>query len=114
MDDQGKLIGLPNQMNGTSLFLNNRRFADGGLDPAADAPKTWDDVATLNEKLTIRDASGTVTKKGFEFRYAAGPYWLVEIFHALAYQVGGEFLDDQGQPVFQEEPGVRARRRGRS
>ena len=53
----GKLYGIPNQMNASSLMINTRLFNAASLDSTKDAPKTWDQVAALNPKLTIRDSS---------------------------------------------------------
>src|SRR5215208_4865094 len=63
----GNLYGIPIQMNAYSLMVNTRLFREAGLDPEKDAPRTWDDVARLNNILTKRDAAGRITRKGFEF-----------------------------------------------
>jgi multiple sugar transport system substrate-binding protein len=105
MTDGGKLYGVPDQMNAHSLYLNNRLFREAGLDPAKDAPKTWDDVLKLNRVLTKRK-DGRIAQKGWEMRYAA-EHWLAQMFQILLYQLGGEMIRD-GKPAFNGEAGVRA------
>jgi multiple sugar transport system substrate-binding protein len=106
MTHGGKLYGVPDFMASHSLYVNNRLFREAGLDPAKDAPKTWDDVARLNRVLT-RKRGDQIVQKGFEVRYS-GTHWLAMMFHHLIYQAGGEMLDRDGRPVFNQEPGVRA------
>src|SRR5262245_32792177 len=106
MQHGGKLYGVPDFMASHSLYLNNRLFREAGLDPAKDAPKTWDDVARLNKVLT-RKKGDQIVQKGFEVRYS-GNHWLAMMFHHLIYQAGGEVLDRDGRPVFNQEPGVKA------
>jgi multiple sugar transport system substrate-binding protein len=103
--ERGKLYAVPDQMNAHSLYMNNRLFREAGLDPARDAPKTWDDVARLNKLLTKKEGD-RVTQKGWEMRYA-GEHWLTRMFLILLYQSGGEAIRD-GKPAFNGEAGVKA------
>ena len=106
MQHKGRLYGLPDFTASHSLHINNRLFREAGLDPVKDAPKTWDDVARLNKVLT-RKKGDQIVQKGFEVRYV-GTHWLAMMFHHLIYQAGGEMLDREGRPVFNQEPGVKA------
>src|SRR5262249_29794535 len=106
MLDKGKLYGVPDFMASHSLFINNRLFREAGLDPAKDAPRTWDDVARLNKLLT-KKRGDQIGQKGFEEGYS-GNHWLAFMFHHLIYQAGGELLDRDGRPVFNQAPGIRA------
>jgi multiple sugar transport system substrate-binding protein len=101
----GKLYAIPYQMNSYSLFINNRLFKEAGLDPAKDAPKSWDDIAALNQKLTKRTGD-RITQKGYEMRYS-GDHWMAQMYHFLVYQAGGDILKD-GKPVFNSDAGVKA------
>jgi multiple sugar transport system substrate-binding protein len=105
MMDGGKLYGVPDQMNAHSLYVNNRLFREAGLDPAKDAPKTWDDVVKLNLVLTKRKEN-RIAQKGWEMRYAA-EHWLAQMFQILLYQNGGEMTRD-GKPTFNGDAGMRA------
>jgi multiple sugar transport system substrate-binding protein len=106
MQHEGQLYGLPDFMASHSLHVNNRLFAEAGLDPTKDAPKTWDDVARLNRILTKRKAD-QITQKGFEFRYV-DERSLSLTFHHLIYQAGGEVIDREGRPAFNSDAGVKA------
>jgi multiple sugar transport system substrate-binding protein len=105
MMDGGRLFAVPDQMNAFSLYANNRLFREAGLDPVQDMPRTWDDVARLNARLTRREGN-RVLRKGWEMRYAA-EHWLARMFHVLVYQAGGDVLRD-GRPAFNSASGLRA------
>jgi multiple sugar transport system substrate-binding protein len=102
----GSLYGIPNQTNGQSLMMNIRLFKEAGLDPVKDAPKTWEDVATLSQKLTKREG-GRLVQKGFEFLWAR-PDQISNSLLELIRQAGGEVLQDGVKPVFNTEFGVKA------
>ncbi len=103
----GKLYAIPNQMNSQSLMINTRLFKASGLDPAKDAPKTWDDVSRLQPMLTKRDASGQITQKGFEFIWARPDTISTWGMQLLINQAGGKVLQDDGAtPAFNSEAGV--------
>ena len=102
----GNLYGIPNQSNAQSLMINVRMFKEAGLDPVKDAPKTWADVAALNQKLTKREG-GRLTQKGFEFLWAR-PDQISNSLLELIRQAGGEVLQDGVKPVFNSDFGVKA------
>ena len=106
MQYKGKVYGLPDFVASHSLHINNRLFREAGLDPVKDAPKTWDEVARLNKVLTKRKGD-QVVQKGFEFRYV-DEHWMGRTFHHLLYQAGGEVLDREGRPAFNNDAGLRA------
>lgn len=101
----GNLYGIPNQMNAYSMMMNSRLFKEAGLDPAKDAPKTWDDVARLNTVLTKREG-GRLIQKGFEFLWAR-PDQSSNALQQLINQAGGEILKDGVTPLFNSEAGVK-------
>ncbi|MBV9322747.1 MAG: extracellular solute-binding protein [Chloroflexi bacterium] len=105
----GNLYAIPNQMNSQSLMLNTRLFKASGLDPAKDAPKTWDDVVKLQPTLTKRDASGQITQKGFEFIWARPDTISTWGMQLLIQQAGGKILEDDGAtPAFNTDAGLTA------
>jgi ABC-type glycerol-3-phosphate transport system substrate-binding protein len=105
----GNLYAIPNQMNSQSLMINSRLFKASGLDPAKDAPKTWDDVVSLQPTLTKRDASGQITQKGFEFIWARPDTISTWGMQLLIQQAGGKILEDDGAtPAFNTDAGVTA------
>jgi len=105
----GNVVALPVQQNGWSLLVNNRLFTAAGLSLQTDIPTTWDEVAALQSKLKKTDASGRITQKGFEFRYT-GPQWYGNMFTNMMWNVGGEFFDASGNPVFNSDKAVEALR----
>ena len=93
----GNLYAMPAQRNAYSLLVNNDKFTAAGLKIPDDIPKTWDDLAALQPKLHIVDASGKTTQKGFEFRYTSGDQWFGSQFIGMVDQAGGEILDASGK-----------------
>jgi multiple sugar transport system substrate-binding protein len=104
----GNVMALPVQQNGWSMLINKKLFADAGLTDA-DIPKTWDEVAALQDKLKKVDANGRLTQKGFEFRYT-GPQWYGNMFAGMMWNQSGEFFDASGNPIFNDAKGVEALR----
>ena len=107
MTYQGKLYGVPDQMNSTSLFMNNRLFKEAGLDPTKDAPKTWEELLALNPKFVKYDASGKIIQKGFDIR-ATNATAFGGMFISLLPQFGGVAIDEKGKAVFNNDLGVQA------
>jgi multiple sugar transport system substrate-binding protein len=99
---EGKVYALPYQGNSMSLFINNRLFAAAGLDPVANAPKTWDDVIALGPKLKQVAGNRTV-HKSFDFPYHSNR-WEVQDFQPLVEQFGGKLLSDDGKTAAINSP----------
>ncbi|MFT4150263.1 MAG: ABC transporter substrate-binding protein [Paracoccaceae bacterium] len=93
----GKVYALPFQANSMSLFINNKEFVAAGLDPVADAPKTWEDMIALGPKLKITEGNRTV-QKAFDFPYHS-PRWELQLFQPLVEQFGGRLLAEDGVTV---------------
>ena len=51
----GKVYGLPTEVSDYLCAANTKLWQAAGLDPTKDAPKTWEDMVTVAEKLTQRD-----------------------------------------------------------
>jgi ABC-type glycerol-3-phosphate transport system substrate-binding protein len=105
----GNVVALPVQQNGWSLLINNRKFAENGMSLQNDIPKTWDEMATLKDKLLKKDANGRITQKGFEWRYT-GPQWYGNMFTNLMWNLEGEYFDASGAPTFNSDKAVEALR----
>ena len=94
--DDGTLYAVPTEIGNYSLFINGKLFEEAGLDPVADAPKTWEDIMDLAPKLTKRDDSGNIIQRAFDFSYP-GPDALMSprlIYGAMAYQLGGSYFNE--------------------
>jgi multiple sugar transport system substrate-binding protein len=98
----GKVYTLPYQGNSMSLFLNNKLFADAGLDPKKDAPKTWKDLMALCPKLRKVEGRRTV-RKAFEFPYHS-PRWQLQDLQPMTEQFGGKILSDDGKTAYLNSP----------
>lgn len=57
---QGELMGLPYDTAIWQLVLNTKFFREAGLDPTTDAPKNWEELSVVAERL--HEATG---KKGY-------------------------------------------------
>lgn len=105
----GNLYALPTEINNQALYINVEHFKAVGLDPAKDYPKTWEELVTVAEKLTQKDASGAITRRGYDFTYGGDIDLPVLAFEGMAYQLGGTFLNADGtQATLNAEPNVRA------
>jgi len=110
MDEEGILYALPTEVGNYSLFINGLIFEAAGLDPTEDYPRTWEDMLELAPLLTIRDESGNIIQRAFDFAYPLPDefigHWLS--FGAMAYQLGGTFFnEDRTLATANTEPWVK-------
>jgi multiple sugar transport system substrate-binding protein len=94
--EDGQLYAMPTELGNYALFINADLFEAAGLDPVADAPKTWEDILAIAPKLTIKDDSGNITQRAFDFAYPL-PDEIVGggiTFTGMAYQLGGTILSE--------------------
>src|SRR5690606_38691222 len=64
-------------------------FREVGLDPVADAPKTWEELLEVADKLTIRRGT-VIERRGFDFRYTELDVWL----EPMIEQAGGRIFNE--------------------
>lgn len=83
----GILYGVPLEVTNWNLFINNIHFQDAGLDPVNDAPKTWEELLDVADKLTIRRGD-VLERRGFDFRYQEMDVW----FEPMIEQAGGQIF----------------------
>jgi len=88
---EGKIYGLPLEITNWCIYINEKNYREVGLNPATDYPRTWEQMLTVAEKLTIREGE-VITRRGFDFRY---PYYLVA-WVPMANQLGGTVLSADG------------------
>jgi multiple sugar transport system substrate-binding protein len=98
----GAIYALPYQGNSMSLWISNKLFEAAGLDPVADAPKTWDDMISICPKLKIVDGNVTV-QKAFDFPYHSAR-WQLQQFQPITEQFGGELLSADGKTAALNSP----------
>lgn len=89
----GKVYGLPTEVSDYYCYANNRLWAEKGLDPAKNFPKTWEEMVDVAGKLTVRDASGVPTRRGFDFNWAGSVYMWMQ-FNPMVSQLGGHMVDE--------------------
>ena len=105
----GNFYGVPVQFNIYAWIINADHFREAGLDPVADAPKTWEDVLTVAEKLVQKDANGRVTRQALSFPFSEGAAWYLLELEPMIRELGGSLLNaDQTESVVNSEAGVRA------
>lgn len=102
----GNFYALPYTGNTWSLFINQEHLKEAGLDPAADAPQTWEDVKTVAEKLTIRDENGKLLRKGFDLPFSQADHWWSFVWGPVLVQCGGSVLSEDGSKATINEAGA--------
>lgn len=95
-ESDGNFYALPYTGNTWSLFINKEHFTEAGLDPVADAPKTWEDVARLAEILTIKNENDEFVRKGFDLPFNKAPHWWSFVWGPILVQEGGSVLSEDG------------------
>lgn len=98
----GKIYGYPMVADARAVALRKSAFVKAGLDPNK-PPTTMAELKTVAEKLTERDASGKITKPGFDFNAAAGAYR--QAFVTFLGSTGTPLYKD-GKENFNNEKGV--------
>ena len=88
----GKVYGLPLELTNWCIYLNKTIMSKAGLDPVKDAPRTWEDIVSISEKIAIHNGE-IITRRGFDFRY---PYYLIS-WMPMVEQLGGKLVSDDGK-----------------
>jgi ABC-type glycerol-3-phosphate transport system substrate-binding protein len=77
----GKIYGIPDQVNGLCLFYNKDLFRDAGLDPEK-PPQDWEEFVKYAQQITDRE------KGIFGFGMRNSLWWSLPFI----YSFGGDFL----------------------
>jgi sn-glycerol 3-phosphate transport system substrate-binding protein len=97
----GKIWSLPFQRSTLIMYYNKDAFREVGLDPEK-PPATWTELHDAAVKLTKKDASGAVTRHGFEIPSTQPDvYWP---FQALVTQAGGTMMSEDGTRTSFDSP----------
>jgi len=99
---EGKTWGIPFQRSTPVMYWNKEAFAEAGLDPEH-APADWDELVSIGQALTKKDANGNVTQWGIRIPSAGFPYWL---FQGLAVPNGAILASADGKQTFFDDPKV--------
>ncbi len=91
----GKYYGQPKEYNleNGGVLVNPALLTKGGFSAA---PKTWDELVTMGEKLTVHDSSGKITQSGFTF---LSTDTVTFMFLSLILQQGVSYWADDGMHV---------------
>ena len=98
----GKTWGIPFQRSTIVLYWNKEIFKEAGLDPNK-GPASWKEMLEYAQKLTVRDASGNVTRWGVQIPSSGFPYWL---FQGLTTPNGVELMNAAGNETYFDKPEV--------
>jgi sn-glycerol 3-phosphate transport system substrate-binding protein len=84
----GKQWSMPFNTSNPMLYFNKDMFREAGLDPEK-PPRTWAEFEEAARALTVKDASGKVTRPGAIFAIYG---WFFEQFLAVS---GGYYADNE-------------------
>jgi multiple sugar transport system substrate-binding protein len=87
------LYGLPTELSAYACYTNNALWEAAGLDPVEDFPTTWEEMRDVAEQLTVRDDSGAITQRGFDFFWPNSIFTML-IFNPMVQQLGGNMIDE--------------------
>jgi multiple sugar transport system substrate-binding protein len=100
------LYGLPTELSAYACYTNNALWEAAGLDPVAYFPTTWEEMKDVAEQLTVRDDSGALVQRGFDFKYDNSLFMLL-IFNPMVQQLGGSMIDEVNYTANIDTPEVR-------
>ncbi|MGD1823589.1 MAG: extracellular solute-binding protein [Pleomorphochaeta sp.] len=98
------VYGVPFRLKVYPTIINTELFEEAGLDPN-DPPTTWDDVLEAGKKI-YKAENGSVTTVGVSNFYNKAS--MARTFDLLVQQDGGQLLDEEGNPAFNDEHGMNA------
>ena len=99
---KGKIWGIPFQRSTIVMYHNKEAFKEVGLDPSK-PPTTWNEMVTVAQKLTKKDAAGNVTRWGLHIPSTGYTYWM---FQALCMQNGEVLMNQDGNQTYFDKPAV--------
>ena len=102
---EGKLYGFPFRLKVYPLIINTRLFKEAGLDPDNTPLETWSQVMDAAKKL-LKVENGVVVQEGMASFYDKSS--IARIFDILVQQDGGQFIDEHGNPAFNDQHGLNA------
>lgn len=103
MSRDGQLLGIPYDLAVWQLYLNDDYFEQAGLDPVADAPKTWEDLYSVSE--TIFSKTGI---KGYQLPFGISFGWYLIIWEPMLWQNGGQIFNADGSSALNSDGTMKA------
>ena len=81
---------------------------EAGLDPVAYAPRTWDDVHEVAQKIVQKDDNDRITRQAISFPFVASAAWYLLEFEPVLRELGGSILnEDQTESLVNSEAAVK-------
>ncbi len=99
VDGTPTLMSLPFNKSIYVLYVNEDRMRQVGYD---EPPKNWQEWKTLAEKMTVRNADGSIEMYGFATRP------MLESFTVNLFLQGKKYIDDNGEFDFAGPEGLEA------
>lgn len=99
---EGKLLGLPQDLNVIVMAYNTDMFTAAGVAPLT-GDTTWDEVLAATQKLTVDEAGKNPTDPAFNIKkvkqwgFQNRAYYIDGFLDPVAYAFGGSFFKD-GKP----------------
>ena len=97
----GQFYGIPHDSSLYVGVISPPLFRAAGLDPVTDAPKTWEDVATIGPKLT-KTKSGAIVQQGFGIPSYGSVMSL--FFTGMVHQLRGTIISADGSKGMLDSP----------
>jgi ABC-type glycerol-3-phosphate transport system substrate-binding protein len=112
---EGKDFNVPLEWTAipVNLFVNGQHAEAAGIggDIAKyqQTPITWADLGPWAAKMSVKDASGTMTRDGFMIQHGYGPDRSYAFWEPYFLQAGGKLISDDGKTsLLNSEQGVAA------
>ncbi len=93
----GKMVTMPFNKSAYVLFVNMDLLKQAGYE---EPPVTWEEMRDISLKVTNRDKNNPV------YGFAVRPF--IETFSTVLYISSHRFIDNEGNPIFDDEKGLRA------
>lgn len=91
---RGQYYGIPDNESSYVMVISPPLFRAAGLDPVKDAPKTWEDIATIGPKLT-KVSRGAIVQQGFGI--PSYPSVFALLFVGMVHQLGDTVVAANGK-----------------
>lgn len=112
MTFDGKVYGVPAEYNTFVLFVNKKHFEEIGLNAEEVSrqwmkdPITWREFFDLAKKLERRDASGHITRMGFNWVWGLDPFWYAQQYWAGLRQYDANVIGEDGRATINSPEAV--------
>lgn len=104
----GMLYTIPMGYNSNVLYYNPQLLEAAGIDPETDLPRTWDELISIAQQLTI-DENGDGEPEIWGYGFPTRAPWILEV---RLWQSGAEIYNsDNSRVIFNSEEGLQTYQR---